>query len=233
MPQSYPVGAVATLLKLTERRVQQLVKDGILPRPVKGIYEPIACIHGYIDYLKKLAAGNGELSLTDERTRLTKYQADLAELELRKAHGELLETKIAMQLWAEVVSSTRQRLLGLPTRLAPVIVQLKTIPEIKDTVENTIQEVLNELANPDLEGIARVEGDSQRPQGLQAPTKAKGERVGGQKKKAKPRKQRRAGRVEHVEGRVPEGDDGRVQRSERRDGDAHDLKPGGEDRDGE
>jgi phage terminase Nu1 subunit (DNA packaging protein) len=185
MPQSYPVNAIATLLKLSERRVQQLVKDSILPRPVKGMYDPIACVHAYIDYLKKLAAGNGELSLTDERTRLTKYQADLAEIELRKAHGELIGTKKAMQLWGEVVTSTRQRLLGLPTRLASIVAQQKSIPEIKDIIENAIQEVLSEFANPDLQRIARVEGDTERIEGLQTPAKADRKRVGGQKKKTK------------------------------------------------
>ena len=103
--------AVAQLLKLSERRVQQLVKDAILPRPVKGLYNPVACIHAYIDYLRKQAAGSGEVSLTDERTRLIKCQADLAEIALEKARGKLIPTERVMSVWGDVIQAIRQRLL--------------------------------------------------------------------------------------------------------------------------
>jgi len=186
MPQTYPISAISQLLKLTERRVQQLVKDGILPRPVKGEYDAIGCVHGYIGYLKKLAMGNGELSLTDERTRLTKYQADLAEIELKKAHGELLNTKEAMTQWSEVVMSCKQRLLGLPTRLAPIIATTQSIPEIKERIEHAIHEVLNEFTNPDLSQIARTNCYPSGLDALPTPTAVDGKRMGRQKKKAKP-----------------------------------------------
>jgi phage terminase Nu1 subunit (DNA packaging protein) len=118
------------------------------------MYDPVACIHGYIDYLKRLATGTGEMSLTDERTRLTKLQADLAEIELKKAHGQMISTKRAMHFWGEVVSAVRQRLLGLPTRLAPVVAT-RSIPQAKERIEMAVHEVLAELSNPDLVMSAR------------------------------------------------------------------------------
>ena len=189
MPQTYPVSAIAALLKLSERRIQQLVKDGILPRPIKSQYDPIACVHSYIDYLKKLITGSGELSLTDERTRLTKYQADLAELELKKAQGVLINTRHAMQLWGEVVTSSRQRLLGLPTRLAPVLATCQTIPEVKAKLDLVIYEILNEFTNPDLQGVSEgIERGDSHTQSLQTAPQVHRKRVGGRKKKALPGK---------------------------------------------
>lgn len=199
MPQSYPVAAIAQLLKLSERRIQQLVKDGIIPRPVKGEYEPIGCIHGYIDYLKKLAAGNGELSLTDERTRLTKYQADLAEIQLKKERGELITSAIAIEAWGRVVSAVRQKLLALSTRLAPVVATTQSLPEIKERIDSATHEVLNELANPDFTeyrnsslpispGHAGASGNQKEPKAVRASPPPHRKPVGGQKKEAQPGK---------------------------------------------
>ncbi len=156
MAKPVPVAAVAQLLKLTERRVQQLVQDGVLPRPVKRAYDPVACVHAYIDYLRRLALGAGEMSLTDERTRLTKLQADLAEIELRKAKGDMIDSRKAMKSWGGVVSAVRQRLLGLPTRLAPVVAA-RSIPQAKERLEIAIHEVLQELSDPDLVSLGKIE----------------------------------------------------------------------------
>ena len=185
MSQMYPVQAIAQLLKLTERRVQQLVKDGILPRPVQGNYDAIACVHGYIDYLRKLVAGSGELTLTDERTRLTKYQADLAERELKKSDGELIDTRRAMKIWAEVVMIVKQRLLGLSSRLAPLVATSQSLPEIKERIDSAIYEVLNEFSNPDLGRIGRAESGKGGIEIVQTATKIDRKPVGRRKPKAK------------------------------------------------
>jgi phage terminase Nu1 subunit (DNA packaging protein) len=185
MPQKYPVQAIAQMLKLTERRVQQLVKDGILPRPDQGNYDAINCIHAYIDYLRKLVAGGGELSLTDERTRLTKYQADLAERELKKSDGDLLDTRKAMKLWGEIIMVTKQRLLGLSSRLAPVVATTQSLPEIKERIDGAIYEVLNELSNPDLGRIARAEGNRRGNEAVQTASPIDRKPVGRRKQKTK------------------------------------------------
>ena len=185
MPQTYPVHAIANLLLLTERRVQQLVKDGILPRPRNGAYEPVPCVRAYIDYQRKLIIGTGELSLTDERTRLTKYQADLAEIDLQKARGSLLESKVAMQMWSDVVTTTRQKFLGLSTRLAPTVIDCKLVAEVKEKIDRAVYEILTELASPDFSaertGEERTRGDKESLAPIPAPAPAHRKRVGRRK----------------------------------------------------
>src|SRR2546425_2389850 len=226
MPQQYPVSAIAALLKLSERRIYQLVKDGIIPRPVKGQYEPIGCVHGYTDYLKRLATGGGELTLTDERTKLTRYQAALAELQYRKESGELIRAKRATQIWGEGVTAVRQRLLGLSTRLAPSVATSESIPEIKELIDTAVHEVLNELGNPNLEDFARIESSLESAEGLPPTSEIHSQPVGGRKKKTKSRIKRRARPVANKPSGVPKSGDGRVQRAGRGDGDTNDLEPG-------
>lgn len=47
---------IAMLLRVTPRRVNQLAADGWLPKPRKvgrnAYYPLVACVHGYIDFLK-------------------------------------------------------------------------------------------------------------------------------------------------------------------------------------
>lgn len=44
----YKVAVIARFLNLTERRVQQLARDGIIPKPEKGKYDLVGCVQGYI-----------------------------------------------------------------------------------------------------------------------------------------------------------------------------------------
>ncbi len=57
MATSFNITAISKLLKLTERRIQQLAKDNIIPKAERGKYDLINSVHGYIDFLKAKAGG--------------------------------------------------------------------------------------------------------------------------------------------------------------------------------
>ena len=90
---SYPVSTIAKLFNLTERRVQQLAKDGVIPKANKGKYELVACVQGYIHYLQERAMGKDSApqDTYTERARLLKAQADKTELEVGTLKGNLLQ----------------------------------------------------------------------------------------------------------------------------------------------
>ncbi len=51
----HDVHEIARYLNITPRRVQMLVKRGVLPRAgMRGKYDLVACIHAYIEHLKKM-----------------------------------------------------------------------------------------------------------------------------------------------------------------------------------
>src|SRR5512139_2328469 len=111
------VAEVSRLLDMTERRVQQLVSEGIIPRPTgKGDYAAGACVVAYIRYLRKQAQGQGGVSLTDERTRLAKEQADKLAIENKILRNEVVEIEIAAEVFGDAVEVLRNKILGLGDR---------------------------------------------------------------------------------------------------------------------
>jgi len=177
---------------ITDRRYRQMADEDIVPRVEKGKIDFVSATKALIDYYRRLSEGQGSFSLTDERTRLTRINADRKELDLKIVQGELIHVDIAMQQWGQVVMTIRSKLLAIPTKLSPLVLGCQNLPEIKETIERSIHEVMSELANPNLKHYARAKlgGDRPHSRDAQASEKAKGKRVGGRKKSPVVRKQR-------------------------------------------
>lgn len=121
---TYPVGTIAKLLMLTERRVQQLTADGVIPKAERGRYELAPSVQGYIKYLQERSLGNSDKTPIDyhiEKSRLTKAQADLAELDLAKARGELAPITEFERAQSIAAAQIRTNCLNIPQR---VVIQL-------------------------------------------------------------------------------------------------------------
>jgi len=43
-----PIGVIAKLLDLSERRVQQLSREGVIPKAERGQYDLIGSVRGYV-----------------------------------------------------------------------------------------------------------------------------------------------------------------------------------------
>lgn len=51
--KGYPLTTIAGIFNTTEVEVQRLADDGIIPRPVNGQYDLVACVRSYITYLRE------------------------------------------------------------------------------------------------------------------------------------------------------------------------------------
>lgn len=170
----------AEALLITDRHVSRLTAMGILPKTG----DPKQVTAAYIRHLK---TGKGDkANLLEERTRLTRIQADRKELELKVAQGELIQTETAMKLWGGIVQNIRGKLLAMPSKLAPLIIGAKGLPEIKEISEKFIYEVLTELANPSLKKYRSRDQSNNRD--VEAAVTVKRERVGRQKARSIRRK---------------------------------------------
>lgn len=117
-----------------------------------------------------------------EKARLTHEQAEKVAMENSVRRGQLVDTEKVAGWWASIITNAKQRLLAIPTKAAPLVLGLKTLPEVRDQLETTINEVLLELSTTD--PVAGGSGD----EGVETSAQADGEPVGRPEAEAVPRK---------------------------------------------
>jgi len=160
-----PIAVIARLLDLTERRVQQLAREGIIPPAARsgderGRYDLVGAVRGYVHYLREQAvrSQSGTADFGAERARLVKAKADLAEMDAGARRSDLLPAGDVEDAWIAVLARLRARLLVLPDRLAPLVHEETTIAGARASIRETIAEALTELSSlpvaaaPDPEG---------------------------------------------------------------------------------
>ena len=148
-----PIGVIAKLLDLSERRVQQLSREGVIPKAERGHYDLIGSVRGYVRYLRDQAvrAQAGAPDYAVERARFIRARADLAEMEAEEKRGSLIMADQIEAAWIAVLALLRTRLLALPDRLAPQAFDQPTVGETRNLIRAAIREVLDDLAEPDIE----------------------------------------------------------------------------------
>lgn len=144
------ISAVAKALDLTSRRIQQLVKDGILPTPVKGNYDLSACIRAYEKYMheRQITKSSKHSDLTAEKLRLLRAQADKAEFEMQVLEGKYIAVNEIDQIWSGLVIAFRTKMLALPNNVARQLMTLENdFNAIVKLLQDEIHQALTELSN--------------------------------------------------------------------------------------
>lgn len=150
---TYGVEIIARLLNLTPRRVQQLASEGVIPKEKRGQYPLAASVTGYCTYIQeKLQDPNGASkgNLNEERTRKTRAEADIAEMEAAKMRGDLVDAVEMKQALDLVISEVRAKLLNnAPTRIAARAKSERKESSIKAVAKEEITAALLALSATD------------------------------------------------------------------------------------
>ncbi|HEV8035543.1 terminase small subunit, Nu1 [Yoonia sp.] len=148
-----PIGVIAKLLDLSERRVQQLSREGVIPKAERGQYDLIGSVRGYVRYLRDqaLKAQAGAPDYAAERARFIRARADLSEMEAEEKRRSLIAADQIEAAWIAVLALLRTRLLSLPDRLAPQAFDQSTVGDTRNLIRAAIREVLDDLAQPEIE----------------------------------------------------------------------------------
>ena len=85
----------------------------------------------------------------EAKARKMEADADLAELELRRQRGELVTVADYETALAGALDRVRARLLGLDSRLAPLVVGVDTVLKAKALIRPVVHEILAELSASD------------------------------------------------------------------------------------
>ncbi len=100
----------------------------------------------YIRHLRSQASGRGGDSLSRERARLASEQADRAARENKLASAEVIERQDVLTVLTAAFSACRSRLLGIPTRAAPLVVGLP-VNEVRAKLADEVEDACEGLAN--------------------------------------------------------------------------------------
>lgn len=147
---------VASLFNLSERRVQQLAKEGVIEgRKVDGVYQfdLLPTVRKYIAYLSDKANGRDQKNRKTEEEKLAaeadlkRAKADMAELQLKELRGQMHRSEDVEAITTDLVYTIRSMIIALPGRLAVDVAAVDTAPEASEIIRRECYAVLEELSN--------------------------------------------------------------------------------------
>lgn len=154
---------VAAMFGVTTKTVTKWQRQKTDPLPVVEIntgatgnkYDPRAVFEwGLRRRLGTLEAnpddGQDQLDFNSERARLTRAQAEKAELELAEKRGKLLDASLVERALVGLLSNFRARILALPSKAAPKCVAATDAKEARAILKAHCYEALDELANGEI-----------------------------------------------------------------------------------
>ena len=119
---TYPVSTIAKLLLLTERRVQQLTEQGVIPKAERGRYELAPAVQGYVKFLRDRALnGDGGEADDGEGVKLKRAKRRAAEVVAARLESSVIEKAPTLLRVRELAQRERDAILSWPARAAPVM----------------------------------------------------------------------------------------------------------------
>ena len=140
---------LAQLFVCDARTIRDLADRGHVVKIGRNLYDLPASIMRLVPHLRDVASGRGGAdgvqSLTAERARLAREQADGHAIKNRLARGELIETAAVEARWSDICAQIRSRLLSIPSQLPA---ELPTITRAElDLIDRLIRQALHGLAD--------------------------------------------------------------------------------------
>lgn len=166
---------LARELGVSRQAVHELVKRGILSKDANGLIDvemaKVALLNRVHPSSKTAAAltqpATPPLStpLTNTETKepadteITSYhvaktlreaaEAQIARLKLAEMQGEVIQASAVRATWAARIASTRDALLQIPSRLAPVLAAETNLATVTQLMEDELRQALAELSRDD------------------------------------------------------------------------------------
>lgn len=174
---------------ITQQAVADLVSRGIIESRGRGKLDLDEARLAYCAHLRSVAGNRSgdpeaDLDLTAERARKAKEEADKLEMQNAQLRGELLARADVDAAVVGAFARVRARMIGVPSKVAPLVVQCETPAEAEADIRKAIYEGLRELADTSVSDLCGNDGDVVEDAGAAAGSD--GEPVGGREAEAEP-----------------------------------------------
>lgn len=144
--ETVPTATLADMLGVSLRTVGELAQKGILTKASRGNWPLRESVRAYCAHLREQAAGrSGSSTLTAERIRAVKEQADKLAMANAVARGEMLPARQVQSEWASILRDVRAALLAVASRCGAALPHL-TGHDVA-TIDGEIRTALEALAD--------------------------------------------------------------------------------------
>jgi len=139
------VGAkeAAIFFGLSERRINQLVADGIITKQENGKFDLQIISEEY--YRFKFSAGSNNLDM--EKAKHEALKCKLTEIKLAHMENRMHDANDIEKVLADMLITFRTRILGTPAAVAPKLIRQDNIGVISNIITKELKSALLELSD--------------------------------------------------------------------------------------
>ena len=142
-PRLWSISALAVEFDLDRRAVAAALRN--VPPAGEKNGHPSWRLMDAINILRPGSPGSAP-DLEEARARKTAAEAELAEIAVAKARGQLVEIELVAKAVSDEYAATRAKLLALPSKLGPMVAIETASIACQDLIERGIVEALEELS---------------------------------------------------------------------------------------
>jgi hypothetical protein len=148
-----------SFLDLTGRRVQQLVREKVIPRSVRGLYDLRRCVVSYIRFLRGTDQSQDlqQIKARNLAQKTKKLEVETAQLE----QSLILKTELERLLQGHVTAA-EMSFAHLPAHLSHILVQLEQ-PLDQKLISIIIDYAIKDIIRHDLAGVPRPKTETVEP----------------------------------------------------------------------
>lgn len=137
---------LATLLGVSVRQVQLLVKEGVIVRVEAGKFDAAKSVQNRIAQASQKVSGQvAKASLDKEKTRLAKEQADAQRLKNMALRGEMVPRAEVEREWTDVMRTVRTAVIACTSRIRNRLPHLTA--HDGQVIDRELREALTALAD--------------------------------------------------------------------------------------
>jgi hypothetical protein len=154
-PRIVTTTQLARLLLLSERRIFQLLRGGVLHhavdedtgRELKGRFRFVASLHAYLKYQRNELGADDviELRYLENRGRRMAALAEAEEMRLAQLKGKMHRSEDIEFVIGQIFGAIKARFLALPSRTARLLIAKADFYEITAILQAEVEAALSEL----------------------------------------------------------------------------------------